>query len=127
MPAITNIVVADATPTNHTLIPMSASMANSQWMEKSAATFEGNTRVVAKMNPPTSQRPTTRNIITLNVPLERDVDGVTVVGDVIIFEVNQVIAKTVSDAEALRAYAIFKNLIAHATIQSYLAAREPVY
>lgn len=127
MPAIANIVVADATPANHTLIPLSASMASSQWMEKSAATYEGNTRLTLGMSPPTAQRPTTRNSVKFYVPIERTVDDAVVVADTIIFTLDQVVAKTVSDAEALKAFTMFKNLIGHTIVQSYLAGREPVY
>jgi hypothetical protein len=127
MPAIANIVVADATPTDHTLVPLSAFMANSQWSERSAAIFEGNARVMLGMSPPTSQRPTTRNVLKLYVPVEQEVDGVTVVTDTILFTLDHVLSKTVSDADALKAYTMFKNLVAHATVQSYMASREPAY
>jgi hypothetical protein len=127
MPAIANIVVADATPTDHTLVPITASMALSEWMEDAADTYEGNARVRASMSPPTSQRPTTRNKVDLFVPLEREVDGVTVVTDVIIFNLSHVIAKTCTSDEAAKAYAMFKNLVAHSTVESYLSARKPAY
>lgn len=127
MPAIDNIVVADATPTNHTLAPITASMAASEWMEDAAVTYDGNARLKMSMSPPTSQRPTTRNKLDFYVPLEREVDGVTVVTDVIIFNLNHVVAKTVSNEEAAKAYALFKNLVANSTVESYLSARKPAY
>jgi hypothetical protein len=102
-------------------------MTASEWMEDAAATYDGNARVKMAMSPPTSQRPTTRNKLDLYVPLEREVDGVTVVTDVIIFNLNHVIAKTVTNAEAAKAYAMFKNLVAHSTVESYLSARKPAY
>lgn len=127
MPAIANIVVADATPENHTLIPQTASMANSTWIEASAATYEGNARVTAAMSPPVAQRPTTRSSFKCSFPIEREVDGITAVGDVIIFNVEQVIAKTVSQAEADQVYAMFKNLMASSIVESYFADRLPAY
>jgi hypothetical protein len=106
---------------------MAASVAKSQWMEKSGTIYEGNARLDLAMSLPSASRPTTRNTAVFYIPLERVVDGVTVVEDTIIFNVSQVIARTVTDAEALKAYTMFKNLMAHATVQSYLAGREPVY
>jgi hypothetical protein len=127
MPAIANIVVADATPTNHTLVPLAASMQSSMWAETTATNYEGNVRLNLGMSPPSSQRPTTRNTLSFHVPMERTVDGVIVVEDVVLFTVSQVVAKTCSAAEALKAYTLFKNLVAHTTVQSYFAGREPVY
>lgn len=127
MPAIANIIVADATPTNHTLVPQQAAMALSTWMAKEAATYEGNPRLAVTMSPPSKARPTTRVKLTFTVPFERTVDGVVVVPDAYIFIGEAVISSALSDAEALKAFTMSKNLMAHATVQSYLASREPVY
>lgn len=127
MPAIANIVVADATPTNHTLIPQQAALALSTWMAKEAATYEGNPRAALQMSPPSKVRPTSRVKVTLAIPFERTVDAVVTVPDTITFFVDAVIPSSCSDAEAEKAYVMFKNLMAHATVEAYLADREAVY
>lgn len=127
MPAIANIVVADATPANHTFVPQQAAMALSTWMETAAATYEGNARIAVTMSPPSKARATTRERLTLAVPFERTVESVVTVPDTIIFTLDAVIPSACSAAEALKAYTMLKNLVAHSVVQAYIASREPVY
>lgn len=127
MPAISNIVIADAVPANHTFVPQSASMALSTWMTTAAATYEGNSRIGMVMSPPSKARPTTRERITLAVPFERTVEGVVSVPDTILFTADAVIPSACSAAEALKGYTLFKNLLAHAMVLAYMANREPAY
>lgn len=127
MPAISNIVVADATPTNHTFLPQQASIALSTWMEGAAATYEGNSRVAMTMSPPSKARATTREKISLAVPFERTVNGVVVVPDIMLFNTDVVIPSALSAAESLKGYTMWKNLVAHAVVQALIAAREPAW
>lgn len=127
MPNIANIVVADATPVNHTFLPQRAAMELSTWVTKEAVTHDGNPRLAIVMSPPASNRKTTRNKLTLTIPFEREVDGVTRVADTIIYTIDVVIPANCSDAEADKAYTMFKNLVAHATVESYCVARLNVF
>lgn len=127
MPAITNIVVADATPTNHTYKPQSASLGLSTWAETSAATYAGNGRIAVAMSLPTATRRTTREKLTHTFPIERTTDGVVSVTDTITYILEAIIPATVSEAEATAAYTQFKNLMSNGQIMAYLAQREPVY
>lgn len=127
MPAIDNIVVADATPTNHTFAPQQASIALSTWMEDSAATYEGNARVAMTMSPPSKARATTREKITLALPFEREVNGLVTVPDVMLFNLDVVVPSALSAAEALKGYTMFKNLMANATVQALIADRQPCW
>lgn len=127
MPATTNIVVADATPTDHTYKPQSASLGLSTWAETSAATYAGNGRIAIVMSLPSATRRTTREKLTLSLPIERTVDGVVVVSDTITYILEAIIPAAVSDAEATSAYTQFKNLMSNALVLAYLAHREPVY
>lgn len=127
MPATANIVIADAVPTNHTYKPRSASLALSTWAESSAATYEGNGRLAIVMSQPTASRRTTREKLTLSIPIERTVDSVISVQDTITYILEAIIPATCSDAEANNAYTQFKNLMSNALVLAYLAQREPVY
>lgn len=127
MPATTNIVVADATPTDHTYKPQSASLGLSTWAETSAATYAGNGRIAIAMSLPSAARRTTREKLTLTLPIERTVEGVVGVSDTITYILEAIIPATVSDAEATSAYTQFKNLMSNALVSAYLAHREPVY
>lgn len=127
MPSIANIVVADATPANHTFIPLSAAMALSTWAAREAATFEGNPRFAAVMSPPSSARKTSRVKTILTVPFERTDGSIVTVPDTIIFTVEAVIPSSCSDAEALKVFTMQKNLFANSIVQAYFAGREPAY
>lgn len=127
MPSTANIVIADATPANHTLTPQQAGMALSTWKADEAATYAGNPRLAVSMSPPSKARPTTREKLTFTVPFERTVEGIITVPDSIIYTVDVVVPSACSNAEALKAYAMFKNLMANTLVQSYFAGREPVF
>lgn len=127
MPAIANIVVADATPTNHTFKPQSASMALSTWAETSATTFEGNGRIAIAMSPPSSTRKTSRIKLTLHLPVERTVDGVVKVTDTCLYTLEGVIPATCSASEAEQSFTILQNLVASTLAEAYFASREPAW
>lgn len=127
MPAIANIVIADNVPANHTFKPLSASLPLSTWAETTATTYNGNSRLAVSMSNPSSSRKTTRIKAVLSLPIERTVDGIVVVDDTILYTVEAVIPATCSAVEALKAYALFKNLSASTVMQSFFADREPVY
>lgn len=127
MPATTNIVIADAVPTNHTLKPLSASLSLSTWAETSAATYEGNARLAIAMSNPTSTRKTTREKLTFTMPVERTVDSVVKVTDTITYILEAIIPAACSETEAIKAQTLFKNLLSNALVIAYLANREPVY
>lgn len=127
MPAIANIVVADATPTNHTLRPLSASLALSTWAENDGAIYEGNARLAISLSNPTAARKTTRIKAVLSYPFERTVAGVITVPDTILYTIEAVLPSGCSPTETLDGYTVARNVLANALVQSYFASREPVY
>lgn len=127
MPATSNIVIADAVPTNHTLKPLSASLGLSTWAETSATTYEGNARLAIAMSNPTSTRKTTRLKMTFTMPVERTVDSVVRVADTITYILEAIIPATCSETEAIKAQTMWKNLQSNALVIAYQAQREPVY
>lgn len=127
MPSTANIVIADAVPANHTLLPQQAGMALSTWKANEAATYAGNMRLATVMSAPSKARPTTRDKLTFAVPFERTIEGIITVPDTIIYAVDAVIPSTCSDAESLKAFTLFKNLFGNAIIQAFFAGREPTW
>lgn len=128
MPAISNIVVADSVPTNHTYYPRQASMAMSAWTETSAPIFEGNARLAAVMSPPTASRKTTRTKFTHTIPVYREnAEGLFVVSDVMIFTTEGVLPTGLTAVEALNGWTQHKNLQGSSIAQAYFASADPAY
>lgn len=127
MPAIGNIVVADNTPANHTLEPISASVALSSWAQTDASVFDGNKRLAVSMSLPNAARKTFRTKHVLTVPVIEVVDGVDKVVDTMIFTIESVVPQTVSAANALHGYKMLDSYVGGATCQAYIAGRSPVY
>lgn len=125
MPAISNIVIANAVPVNLTLNPLSASLALSTWQQKDAAIFDGNARLAMALSMPSSSRKTARAKVTLTIPVIRTYDDVPRVDDSMIFTMEGVVPSSISAEEALNGYTYGKNLFAHAVVQALFANREP--
>lgn len=127
MPAIGNIVVADATPTNHTFEPMTASMALSTWRASDNTTQDGKSRLTMAMSAASSARRTEKDTISLVVPIEGTVDGVVQVVRTLYSDTKFTIPVDATDADRAKFYALHKNLMAHATVQSYVQDGKCVY
>lgn len=127
MPAISTIVLADNVPSNHTFNPISASVGLSRWMTSAAATFAGNETIDIKMSPSSRTRNTTRVTVLFSDPVEVTESGIVVVNDTLRANLEVVIPDGVAATRALAFYTKLKNLAAHATVQSYIADRIPVY
>jgi hypothetical protein len=127
MPAIANVVVADATPANKTLYPMSASVASSKFLERAANIAAGNRSLELKMSLAAGTRKTDRITVLYARPYEVLVDGVYVVNDVMRFSGEFVIAESVPTTERNHFATEVKNLMALAGIAGYVANRDPYY
>lgn len=127
MPATGNIVVADATPTNHTFEPLTASLASSTWRASDNSTADGKSRLAMLMSPPSTARRTEKDTISLVVPIEGTVDGVVQVVRILFSDTKFTIPSDATDADRAKLYAMHKNLMAHATVQSYVQDGKPVY
>jgi len=127
MPAISNLVIADATPTNKTLYPLSASIASSRFMERAANLAAGNKSTELKLSLATTQRPTDRVTLLYGHPYELQVDGVWAVQNVGRMSCEFVIPADWTSTERGHFYALCKNLVAHATVQAYVKDRDPAY
>lgn len=127
MPAISSLVIADATPANKTLYPLSASIASSRYMERAANLAAGNKSAELKMSLATTARPTDRITALYAHPFEAQVDGVWVVQNVGRMAVEFVIPADWTTTERGHFFALCKNYVAHATVQAYVRDRDPNY
>lgn len=127
MPAIGDVVVADATPTNHTFEPLAASMALSTWKASDNTTQDGKSRLGISLSPASSARRTEKCTISLVIPVEGSVDGVTQVVRTFYADIKTTTPVDATDADRAKFYAMLKNLAAHATVQSYIRDGKPVY
>lgn len=127
MPAIASLVVADATPSNKTLYPLSAAMASSKFIERAANLAAGNRTAELKMSLASSTRATDRITVLYARPFEQQVDGVWVVQDIGRMSAEIVVPVNWSTTERGHFYAECKNLLALATVQAYVKDRDPCY
>lgn len=127
MPAIANVVIADATPANKTLYPISASVASSKFMERAANVAAGNRILELKMSLATAQRLTDRATVLYARPYEVQTAGVWGVASTARFAGEFVIPTDMPATERGHFWAEVKNLVALAMIQSYVKDRDPCY
>lgn len=127
MPAIANVVVADATPTNHTLYPLSAAIASSRFNERAAHTVAGNRALEIKLALANATRPTDRVTVLYSAPYEVLQDGAYVVNDIMRFSGEFVLATTIPSDIREDFVTEVKNLMAHALVMSYARDRDPCY
>lgn len=127
MPAIASVVLADATPANHTLYPMSASIASSRFMARDGNTAAGNRALEIKLALASKTRATDRVTILYAAPYEVLQDGAYVVDDILRFSGEFVIAQSVPVAFRNHFVTEVKNLMAHALITSYVKDRDPCF
>lgn len=127
MPAISNVVVADATPTNHTLYPLSASIASSRFNERAANTVAGNRSLEIKLALANATRPTDRVTVLYAAPYEVLLDGAYVVNDIMRFSGEFVLATSIPSGIREDFATEVKNLMAHALLMSYVRDRDPCY
>jgi hypothetical protein len=127
MPAIGQIVVADATPTNHTFDPISASVGSSQWVTGNALTYAGNETIEVKMARPTATRKTTRVTVLFAKPIEVTNDGITTVTDIARANMEFIIPTGMTTDDAGHFHKEVANLLDASVIQSYIKDRKPAF
>lgn len=127
MPDTANIVLTDDNAIDHTLVPMSASLAKATWIGNDAITYAGNRTVEMSLSNPTKSRQTSRVVINFASPMETTVDGLTSVNDTFRLSISGVIPAAATDAEALSFYTEALDLFGDTLVASYLASRRPVY
>jgi hypothetical protein len=126
MPTIANITLTNAAAASRVVYPQQAGL-SSVWNGKDASAYDGNLRVSAVTSLPSTSRPTTRQRVSLTIPHERLVDGVLKVVDVSIINLESVMAKTVTAAEAADVYALVQSLVDSSIVASLVRDRDTFY
>jgi hypothetical protein len=126
MAAISNLVVADATPTNHTLYPLSASIASSKYAEQAANIMSGNRTLELKLSLASKTRATDRATVLYAAPKEQEVDGVWGVASTGRFTGEYVIPENWTSAERNHFATEAASIVANAVIKA-LTKRDPPY
>lgn len=126
MTTAANLVLADSVPANHTFVPVEASVKLARWLDRDGITSAGSKVAKASLSESSSQRETNRVLISLEVPREQTVDGVTTVYatdrvnmEFILHETDTVLMRT-------NVHALASSLLNHADIKKYVTTLEPV-
>lgn len=128
MPSIANLTLADATPTNHTYVPQSASVGITTLINKEGNIYQGNPKVTLSFSPASQSRSTARAKFQLELPLERqdDAGNYYVAGTARAF-VDVVSPSLMTQAEKDDFAALFQSLIADSTVAGYISDDDPMY
>lgn len=127
MSAIANFVVADATPTNHTLYPLTASLASSKWIGREATTLPGNRTLEVKASLSSKTRKTDRITVLYARPYEAVVDGVTLVSSIQRFAGEFVLAEEFPNADRNHFAFEVASVIANAVVKAIVKDRDVPY
>jgi hypothetical protein len=126
MSAIANLVVADATPANKTLYPLSASIASSLYAERAANTVAGNRTADVGLSLASAKRLTDRVTAKYNVPKEVLTDGAYVVTGTARATIEYVIPVDWSETERNHFATEVANFAASAAVKNTVK-RDPAY
>jgi hypothetical protein len=126
MTTAANLVLADSVPANHTFVPVEAGVKLARWLDRDGITSAGSKVAKASLSESSSSRETNRVLISLEVPREQTVDGVTTVYatdrvnmEFILHETDTVLMRT-------NVHALASSLLNHADIKKYVTTLEPV-
>lgn len=125
MPDVSSIIVADATPTNHTFYPMEKTMARSLFRNREAVTAFGQMELILGLSLANAKRLTNRVNVSLNHPFEITVDGNVIVRDIARYSGQYILPSTMLAADRARFSAMVKNTSAHAVILALLNDLDP--
>lgn len=125
MAAISNYVVADATPTNQTLYPLTASLPSSRWTARSAATVAGNRTLEIKCSLATARRATDRFTVLYARPAEvTDTNGAVSVSGIQRFAGEFVIPVNSLNADRNHFAHEVASVVANAVLKAIIKDRD---
>lgn len=128
MPAIANIVIADAVPANHTFVPLAANVGEAQHVNRNGNIAASNEVLILNYSPASSKRKTDRIRFRLTDPLERGnaTDGYTA-DDKMFIDVTAVIPESATPTERSNFATLAKNLMANTVVLGYISSGDPEY
>jgi hypothetical protein len=126
MTTAANLVLADSVPANHTFVPIEAGIKLARWVDRDGTTSAGSKQAKATLSESSKGRPTNRVLISMEVPREQTVDGVTTVyatdrfnGEFILHETDTTLMRT-------DLHSLVISLLNHADVKKYVTTLEPV-
>jgi hypothetical protein len=128
MPAVTNLTLADATPTNHSYVPQSATVGQTVLVNKEGNIYAGNPRLQLGFSPASKSRATSRVSINFDFPLERqdDAGNYYVAGNARMI-VDIVSPDIMTATEKSDFAALIESIFADSTVQGYVSSDDPMY
>lgn len=125
MTTLANIVLADSVPANHTFVPVEGGGRLSRWVDRDSITSAGSKQLKASISESSSGRPTNRVLLSLEVPREQTVDGVTTVYAT--DRVNMEFIMHETDTLTMRKdlLALATSAISHVDLEAYVEDLEP--
>jgi len=127
MPAFANIVLADATPANHTFAPVRVEGGVAYHEDRDSTTSAGYKTLTLEMSRATSNRPTNRIRVRLNIPYEYTADGVVLIRSTARHIGDTVLPDDMSTTERGHFAAILESAYAHSVVSGYIASLDPEY
>lgn len=127
MPAATTIVLADATPANHTFSPLSTDGGVALLEDRDSTTSAGFKTLLLTLKKANGARSTNRVNIRLNVPYEQTIDGAVSIRSVARLSADVVIPDDMTGTERDHFAALVKNAFANAIVTGYIADLDPLY
>lgn len=129
MPAIGNIVLADAeaTPVNHTFTPVTTNGAKASLANRVASTIEGFELLGIEVKQPITKQGAYQVIATLYDPTEVTVDGVPVVDSFDSFELKFNLSKKSTAQRRKNLLKMAASLATNSTFASVVENVEPIY
>lgn len=127
MPDVSSVVVADATPTNHTMYPLVKGLASSKFIGREGTIPRSDRSLELKLSLASASRATDRVTVLYSSPVTVEVDGVDTVSDIQRFSCEFVLAETVGSETREDFVAEVASLISSALMLAYVKDRDPAY
>lgn len=127
MPALTTIVVADNTPTNHNFAPLRRVDDMLYLVNRESVTQAGNMSIGLRLDLASGKRLTNRVQYRFAHPFEVTIDGVTTVRDIARANTDFILPVGMTDAERLRFVTMYNNSLAIAGVKGYVSVLDPYF
>lgn len=123
MSTIANIVVADATPTNHTFYPIRSGM-DSQWITHEGANALVQSKLQATASLASATRATDKFKLNFALPFPKTVDGVVTVRSTPRAILDVILPDDMTAAERLMFWTMYRNACAATLIAALITDRD---
>lgn len=127
MPAAANIVLADATPANHTFAPVSVSDGVAVHEDRDSTTSAGWKTLYLKLKRAVSGRATNRVEVRLNVPYEQTIEGVVSIRSTARHVGETILPDDMTASERNHFATLLANAYANAVIKGYAKDLDPEF